>query len=118
MSIFVYTETTFSQDFPTYNTDLTLVLSTTKMRYRGSSVNLLQAQGKDSKVFTTAIDSFYAETIIVDLFDDWAALIPEVIGKFLDDYDDGVYADSQLVLVIKDESLIDYWELEDVVRKF
>lgn len=118
MSILIYKNNTFQTDFPDYNNDTSLVMSTSNMRYRGSFVNLIQCSENDAAIFTRGIDSFYAETIILDLFDDWVKLMPETIGKFLDDYDDGLLSDSQLVLVLEDESLIDFWELENVVRKF
>ena len=88
------------------------------MRYRGSFVNLVQTHTNDSSIFTAGLNSFYAEVIIIDLFDDWVKLMPETIGSFLDDYDDGKFPDSQLVLVLDDESLIETWELENVIRKF
>lgn len=118
MSILIYKNSTFETEFPQYDNDTTLAMSTSNRRYRGSFVNLVQCSEKDSGIFTRGIDSFYAQTIILDLFDDWVKLIPETIGKFLDDYDDGVLPDSQLVLVLEDESLIDSWELENVIRKF
>ena len=118
MSILIYKNNTFQTHFPQYNNDTTLAMSTSNMRYRGSFVNLVQCSEKDPAIFTRGIDSFYAETIILDLFDDWVKLMPETIGKFLDDYDDGLLSDSQLVLVLDDESLIDTWELEDVIRQF
>ena len=118
MPILVYKNNTFNNHFPQYNSDVTLALSTSNMRYRGSFVNLVQCQSKDNQIFATAIDSFYAETIILDLFDTWVELMPETIGKFLDDYDDGLLPDSQLVIVLEDEKLIDTWELNNVIRKF
>jgi hypothetical protein len=118
MSILVYKNNTFNNHFSPYNSDVTLALSTSKMRYRGSFVKLVQCETKDSQILTTALDSFYAETIILDLFDTWVELMPEAIGRLLDDYDDGLFPDSQLVIVLDDEKLIDIWELENVIRKF
>lgn len=118
MSILVYKNKTFQNDFPQYNNDTTLAMSTSNMRYRGSFVNLVQCSENDPTIFTQGIDSFYAQTIIVDLFDDWVKMMPETIGKFLDDYDAGLLPDSQLVLVLDDENLIDIWELDNVIRQF
>jgi len=118
MSILIYKNSTFDKDFPKYNNDTTLAMSTSNRRYRGSFVNLVQCSENDPAIFTQGVDSFYAQTIILDLFDDWVKLMPETIGKFLDDYDEGKLPDSQLVLVLDDESLIDFWELDNVIRQF
>lgn len=118
MNILVYTNSTFDLHFPKYNSDLSLALSTSNRRYRGSFVNLIQAQHDDASVFEQGLNSFYSEFIILDLFDTWVELIPQTIGSFLDDYDAGKHPDSQLIIVLDDISLIDTWELDNVIRKF
>jgi hypothetical protein len=118
MSILIYKNNTFDTHFTSYNSDVTLALSTSNRRYRGSFVNLVQAQAKDASVFEQGLNNFYSEYIVLDLFDTWVELLPETIGSFLDDYDDGKYPDSQLIIVLDDENLIQTWELENVIRKF
>ena len=118
MNILLYKNATFDKHFNSYNSDLSLVFSTQNRRYRASFVNLIQAQTDDDSVFEQGLNAFYSEFIIIDLFDEWVKLIPKTIGAFLDDYDDNKHPDSQLIIVLDDENLIEEWELDNVIRKF
>ena len=119
MSILIYKNASFESIFPQYNLSETLVFSTSNMRYRSSYAFVMQCQEKEcSDIFKSGLDTHYADTIIIDLFDEWVKKAPKAVGAFLDDYDDGLFPDSQLLLVIEDESLIDTWELENVIKDF
>ncbi len=120
MSIIIYKNSQFENVLNDYNSHGTLVLSSQKIRYRKPlELQVVQASGHDTEeIFSTALESFYADTIIIDLFDDWVKTIPQRLGAFLDDYDDSKYEASQLVLVLDNEKLINEWELENVDSRF
>ncbi|KIM11315.1 MAG: hypothetical protein KU37_06660 [Sulfuricurvum sp. PC08-66] len=114
MTTKIYLNTTFQEYLSTFDTSETLILSTQNLRYK-SMQNARVFQVRTADIFDRAIGDFYASDIILDLFDDLARTIPEALGAFLDDYEAGIFQTTQLHIVVKERSLIEKWELYDVL---
>ncbi|MDH5464586.1 MAG: hypothetical protein OEW60_03095 [Thiovulaceae bacterium] len=120
MTTEIFPNKTFQDKLTELDDPGTLVLSTSKMRYRSMMyAKVIQCSSSNcSELFLNALSEFYADAIVIDLFDEWVKKNPKTIGQFLDDYDDGKYPDSNLYLVMDDQSLVSEWELDHAKTHF
>lgn len=115
----LFLNASFEAAFSSYNLPETLVLSTSNRRYRNSACYVLQCSEKKCEdLFTSALDSFYATTIIIDLFDVWTQTAPSALRDFLEAYGRDAFPDSDLIIIIEDQALIPKWGLEYAKRHF